>query len=98
MKIWLDDLRPMPIGFDIHCKTSNDAINLIQKGFVTHISFDHDLGEDDTGYKVAFFIEKNAFFNKISPLSWEIHSANPVGKNNIEMAMRNAEKFWKIGT
>lgn len=65
---------------------------------VTEISFDHDLGpgyEGNTGYRVACLIEQLAAHNQIKPIKWTIHSANPVGRKNIEWAMKNAEKFWK---
>lgn len=100
IQLWLDDVRPMPFGFDIHAKTEQDAIELLKTGNITHISFDHDLGnpENGTGYNVAKFIEEKAYYGKIPPLTWTIHSANPVGRKNIESAMNNADKFWPIKT
>ena len=96
MRIWLDDVRPMPVGFDIHIKTAVDAIKLITKEDVSYCSFDHDLGDEEngTGYDVANFIEEMAYYKIINPIQWAIHSANPVGRKNIEMAMKNAEKYW----
>jgi len=32
----------------------------------------------------------------IKPFTWEIHSANPVGRKNIEQAMKSAERFWNM--
>jgi len=74
------------------------------------VSFDHDLGENVDGYWVACQIESMAnnywqaslddfkFENRMGiilpPFAWEIHSANPVGRRNIEWAMLNAEKYW----
>lgn len=67
----------------------------IISGDVTHISFDHDLGDfAGTGYEVAKAVEYWAFHKVISSITWEIHSANPVGRKNIEQAMRSAERFW----
>ncbi len=51
MKVWLDDVRPMPEGFDIHAKTADEAINLLASGQVEMISFDHDLAPEH--YAVA---------------------------------------------
>lgn len=94
MKMWLDDIRIPPIDFDIWVKNATDAINEIKKGTITHISFDHDLGLDSlTGYDVACYIEENVFNGKIDPISWSIHSANPVGRKNITMAMESCERF-----
>lgn len=98
MRIWLDDIRKMPPCFDVHCKTAKQAIMYITEPEVSFISFDHDLGEDEngTGYDVAKFIEEYAYYGKIKPIKWAIHSANPVGKENIERAMKNAENYWKV--
>lgn len=53
MRVWLDDERPMPLGFDVHVKTADEAIKLLANGQVKVISLDHDLGEnEDTGYKL----------------------------------------------
>jgi hypothetical protein len=95
MKLWLDDIRTMPEGFDWHCWGSGEAFHWIRTGTVTFISFDHDLGEDSlTGYDVAKEIERLASIGMIPTIEWTVHSANPVGRKNIEMAMQQAEKFW----
>ena len=94
--MWLDDFRPMPKGFDIWCKDSFSAIHNIINGKITYISFDHDLGPEpsNTGYKVASYIEYLASLGALNRLEWDIHSANPVGRERIEMAMRSAERYW----
>jgi hypothetical protein len=95
MKIWLDDVRLKPAEFDVHCETVEQALMLINGGHVTHISFDHDLGEDEpTGYNLARIIEEKAFFGKLKRFTWEVHSANPVGAAHIVAAMTNAVTFW----
>ena len=60
-----------------------------------HISFDHDLGDNRlSGYDLAKWVERRAHLNQIKRITWDIHSANPVGRKNIEMAMSNADKYW----
>lgn len=49
MKVWLDDIRKMPARFDRHVKTAQEAIELLETGLVTFISFDHDLGPVEAG-------------------------------------------------
>jgi hypothetical protein len=102
MKIWLDDqiddkacpARHPPDGF-VGINNANAALIEIYKGIVTHIDFDHDLGDNTpTGYDVARAIEELAFAGLIPRLTWSIHSANPVGRKRIEMAMRSADRFW----
>lgn len=103
MKIWLDDQindkdcpdRHTPPGY-VGVDSAIQAIRLIKSGMVEHISFDHDLGDNRfSGYIVAKYIEKYACFGKLSRITWDIHSANPVGANNIKSAMISAERFWK---
>lgn len=113
MRIWLDDVRPMPEGFDVWCKNAFHCMALVatEPNEIEHISFDHDLGFDETqtegynqnnnGYYLAQAIESWVANNmsqperfKIKPFTWDIHSANPVGRKNIEMAMKSTERFW----
>lgn len=97
MKIWLDDTKEMPEGFDHHSKTAADAIILLRQGIVTAISLDHDLGSDaphQNGYFVALFIEMAAHNKWIPKLEWTIHSDNPTGRANMEEAFRKADKYW----
>jgi hypothetical protein len=94
MKLYLDDLRPTPPGFDLRAYTAGEAIDMLKKGNITYISFDHDLGEPEagTGYEVAQWIEQAAWTEGFTVPEWKIHSANPVGSKNILNAMNSAEK------
>ena len=99
MRLWLDDVRVMPEDFDIWVKSALACIGIIESGIVTHISFDHDLGHSMfTGYTVACSIEVLAFYNKVGRISWDVHSQNPVGKENIERAMKKADEYWEDNT
>jgi len=101
MKLWVDDLRPKPDDYDKWAKTTDEAITFLSNGDITHVSFDHDLGdliedkEEKTGYDIALWVEENAFFKRIPPFTYTIHSANPVGARNIKQAMSNAERYWE---
>jgi hypothetical protein len=97
MKIYLDDVRDCPKGWLLY-RTAQEVINIISSDCkkITHISFDHDLGTEDTGYDVAKFIEYQAFHGNIRTIpQWKVHSSNPVGRRNIQHAMLNAEKYVK---
>lgn len=95
LRVWLDDKREIPEGYDEWVKTAERAAELVESGIVTHLSFDHDLGlTTNTGYAVACYIEQLAYDGKIPPMTWEIHSANPPGKKAIKQAMESAERFW----
>lgn len=104
IRIWLDDLlddpdspeRHVPEGW-VGAKTAPEAIRLLEIFKVVEISFDHDLGEEPgvgTGADVARWIEEAAYNGVIGRLGWKVHSANPVGRENITSAMRSAERFW----
>lgn len=96
MRLWLDDERTKPVDFDVHVCTSQEAIEILKFQKVEFISLDHDLGppEAGSGYDVAKWIEKMAFYGSLRRLKWDIHSMNPVGRRNIASSMENAERFW----
>ena len=96
MRVWLDDERPMPEGYDFHARTAGELIELIRQGNVSAVSLDHDLGsiENGTGYDVAKFIEQGAFEASVNPIELTVHSANPVGSENIKRSFKNSRSFW----
>jgi hypothetical protein len=104
MRIFLDDIRDPPkfdavtgepIKWDYVCRNAIQAIALIESGGVEFISFDHDLGTELTGYDVACHIEASAIARGIKPPDYAIHSANPVGANRIDQAMKSAWRKWE---
>ena len=89
MKIYLDDIREPPIGWKL-VHWPDEAIELLKTGQVTHISLDHDLGDDKkgTGYDVILWMEEAvAISNFKLPKYISIHSANPVGKERMQRAL-----------
>ena len=96
-KVWLDDERPMPSDFHMHVKTATEAIAVLESMPVSVISLDHDLGEGSagTGYEVATYIEQSAYNGTIDPIEVRIHSANPVGRQNMAAAIANAQRYWQ---
>lgn len=97
MKIYLDDLRPAPEGWT-RAYWPEDAIALLEAGGVTHVSLDHDLGDDahGTGYSVILWIEEAVATRGFTPPEIAIHSANPVGRarmqRGIDAIQRAAER------
>lgn len=87
MKIWVDDIRPAPDGWE-WVKTSQEAIDLIesicQPGMLwvpfEKMSLDHDLGGDDTSRRIVLWMCENDFW----PVETVVHSANPVGIEWLE--------------
>ena len=96
-RVWLDDERPVPEGFTHWVKTAEEAIELLKTGRVKHISLDHDLGDEEivgTGYHVACWIEENAHEGSLARFTWNVHSANPTGRDKMKSALNNADLFW----
>lgn len=95
MKIFLDDLRNAPDDTWTTCRTAEDAIRLLATGKVSHISFDHDLGEESVrnGNDVAKWIERAVDEQWILVPKWQVHSMNPVGRQNIIETMLSAERI-----
>lgn len=95
MKIWLDDLRPMPSGFDYHAHSVNDAKAKITESEQANISIelidcDHDLGDYATdggdGIKLLdWLLERETLY----PIS--LHTQNPVGRTNMQ---RILNRYW----
>jgi len=97
MKIFLDDKRDTPDGF-IRCWWPDEVITILQKREpIEVLSLDHDLGDDSkgTGYTVLKWLEEQVFFDRNFPIPNTIciHSANPVGRMNMEAALCNIKKM-----
>ena len=94
MKIWIDDIRPMPSGYDIHCQSVNDTIGVIeyiemkQKEKIDLLDIDHDAGDfrgDGGDYiKILDWLEEK---NISIPI--RIHSGNIVGRQNMERIIKH---------
>lgn len=93
-KLWLDDERPAPEGWE-WVKDANEAYTIIRSGVVTEASLDHDLGNEPyTGYWLLHRIERDKFAGIPYNLpTFTIHSANPVGRKNMEASMRAIANF-----
>lgn len=95
MKIWVDDLRTVPTGY-VGTKSVNETIAVIeaaeQEGItIEFLDLDHDLGDyaTDGGDAIKildYLVERETFY----PI--RIHTANPVGRANME---RTIQRYWK---
>jgi hypothetical protein len=98
MKIWLDDVRPAPEGWT-WVKSALDVIGHLQIDHVEEVSLDHDLGLDFLpGIYVLEWVEYELAIHgleaRIKSLPvFHIHSANPVGRKNMEAAIASIERM-----
>jgi len=93
-KLYLDDIRnPKSDGW-IVVRNYEDFVQYIDKnGLPDEISFDHDLGEDvKTGYDCAKWLCEYCWMNGIPIPPYNVHSANPVGRDNIIGTLKSYEK------
>lgn len=95
VRLWIDDLRDPPSADWLWVKTSREAMKALVDANVVEVSFDHDLGGDDTAMPAAKWIEEMAYLNINRPVRWHVHSANPVGRQNIFCTLLRAERFWR---
>lgn len=89
MKVYLDDLRDPPEGW-VLTKTAPETIALLAAGGVTHLSLDHDLGEEPgvgTGYDVLTWIEEQVALHGLEPPELDVHSANAGARPKMEAAI-----------
>ena len=99
MKLWLEDLRPVPDG-DEGAKSVNEAKQLILEAEhngieIEVLDLDHDLGDyaDQGGDAIRlldWLTERETFY----PV--EIHTSNPVGRANMERILARywGEQYW----
>ena len=100
MKIWLDDLRPAPWGYE-SAGSVNEAKTLIREAErngieIEVLDLDHDLGDfanqgGDAIKLLDWLAERETFY----PV--EIHTANPVGRANKESVLARywGEEYWQ---
>jgi len=103
MKLFIDDLRELNYVYPkenqrdwIIARTYSEAINALNKYNISFISFDHDLGIGKTGYDIAKYIEEKVYNKEMKIPDYKIHSANPVGKQNIERLMKGLKRIEKL--
>lgn len=94
MKVYLDDIRKAPDDSWVVVKSAIECIEKLQSGKVRELSLDHDLGKNVlTGYDVCKWIEREVVLHKFRAPKIKIHSANPVGRKNMEAAISSIKRF-----
>ncbi|MDD3060764.1 MAG: hypothetical protein PHW94_07500, partial [Sulfurimonas sp.] len=97
--LYLDDIRTPKTHFSKIVRSYEEAVSYtLENGVVEYISFDHDLGVDEqgeiakSGYDFAKWLVESALDGELcfpENFTFNVHSANPVGKANIEHLLRN---------
>ena len=103
MRLYLDDIRTPKDKSFVIARSYEEAVAFVKEhGVPNYISFDHDLGVDEnnselpSGYDFAkWLVEMDMDGIYLIPVVFEfnVHSANPVGKANIEAYLKNYLEF-----
>lgn len=100
-KLFLDDERDppndntqcvtgVPVPKWLIARSSCEAISIVESnGIPDFISFDHDLGGDDTAMRFIWFLINSHMDGSLEsfPTDYYVHSQNPVGVQNIKGLM-----------
>lgn len=92
-RMFIDDERFPAAGSGdwVIVRSSAEAIQCVQsRGVPDFVSYDHDLGADDTSMKfIAWMIDSYLDGDiKDFPVNYDVHSQNPVGARNIRMLLQ----------
>lgn len=91
MKLFLDDTRDFPTGFDFYCRDTDTAKAFLSTIEITYASFDYNLSAtcEESGLDLLKWIAKNSKRIHI-PEAINVHSDNILGKDDmVEFVKRN---------
>jgi len=99
IKLWLDGKRPAPEGWQ-HVLWPEDAIAMLFKGYVSCLSLDHDLGDNEhgTGYDVLLWIEQATMQSHFTPPLITVHSANESTRQKMEALITKIGRIMSART
>ena len=95
-KLYVDDLRSPPDDTWVVCRTSEEAKQTIRDdGMPSFMSLDHDLGGEDT---IMLFLHwlADEFYDLGAPPDYQVHSANPIGQQNIVSFLESWKRSLSI--
>lgn len=95
VKIWVDDVREKPEGYDLWAMTVPDAIFYLGLCYpdIEVLDLDHDAG--NCAKFGGDYIEILNFMEEANlDIPIRIHSMNPVGRANMERIIR--KNGWKL--
>ena len=95
MKLYLDDHRPAPAGWE-RAKTAHEAIDFLRTGTVVELSLDYDLGDPvyGTGLQVLDWLESAIAEGRVRMPRMSAHSASPIGRRRLEAQIEWIEQRY----
>jgi len=93
--LWLDDIRePFDDRGWLICRNIAEFKTCIQVcGLPKFISFDHDLDDNGTGFDCAKWLIDQGYVPQEGIYDYQVHSANPPGRDNIVGLLESWRKF-----
>ncbi len=93
MKIFLDDERTTPEGW-VRAYWPSEVIALLERGGVTEVSLDHDLGDDQRGTGYDVILDRGSCSNKgVQAATIVVHSANSSARIKMELGIENIRRL-----
>lgn len=100
-KLFIDDIRIPPDDLWRIVRSSDEAIDFVKTYGIPHmISFDHDLGGNDTSMVFVDWLIIQILDGELTlpaDFSFSVHSANPVGTENLSKKLSNFIDFHRKG-
>ena len=98
-RIYVDDMRLCPNGFDRHCYSVNETLNCIRKKYKEgtrqfFLDLDHDAGDmniDGGDYiNILKTLEDLQYSGKLKDCNFQVklHTMNPVGRSNMQAILK----------
>lgn len=86
-RLYVDDLRPCPEGWDV-ARNFHQAIVMLETTKYDEVSLDHDIAsfygnKEMTGNDVLQYLIMRKLEGHHTPTSVLVHSANPVGRQKM---------------
>jgi len=104
IKLFIDDIRNPPTDDYVVVRSYAEAVGYMRiNGCPDYISFDHDLGDNvPTGYDIAKWMVERDLNDKgkfiPANFHFDVHSANPVGAENIRSLLNRYLMVKNDGT
>lgn len=96
LKVFLDDSRSTPLGW-VRAFWPEEVIEKLKTGQVTHLSLDHDLGNDQrgTGYDVLLWIEEQIALHDFVPPHISLHTDNASARIKMNLALTKIQRMME---
>jgi hypothetical protein len=95
VKLYVDDLRPCPQGWDL-ARNFHEAIVMLSSENYDEVSLDHDIAsfygnKEMTGRDILNWLIARKLDGMHTPSVVRVHSANPVGCATMEA---DIQRYW----